>query len=260
MTPRDHHREIAKLLDSLTGAYRLWNVFEAWAECTTLALTNATTPAGTPAHQAREERYERLITPDPARREVFPQILAHLIEALTLEPHDCLGVLFHEQELASSDMGQFFTPFDVSRVIAKAILGDAAAARDLITKRGFITLQEPAVGAGGMVIAFAEAMRDAGLNPQTQLHATAIDLDATAAHMAYIQLSLLGIPASVYIGNTLTLKMRERYDTPAHVLGLWDYKLRRTETEADVESPATISPPPRAPGLLAQPSLFEVAS
>lgn len=55
------------------------------------------------------------------------------------------------------------------------------------------------------MIAFAEIMLQAGLNPATQLQVTTIDIDPLAADMTFVQLSLLGIPAIVNTGNTLTL-------------------------------------------------------
>jgi hypothetical protein len=59
------------------------------------------------------------------------------------------------------------------------------------------------------------------------MHATCIDIDATAAHMAYVQLSLLHIPAIVVHGNTLSMEQWGYWLTPAHVLGFWDAKLKR---------------------------------
>jgi hypothetical protein len=77
-----------------------------------------------------------------------------------------------------------------------------------------------------MMIALAEAMQSRGLNYQQQLHVTAIDIDERAVHMAYVQFSLLNIPAVVTVGDTLTMKMRESFYTPAHIMGGWDMRLR----------------------------------
>ena len=78
-----------------------------------------------------------------------------------------------------------------------------------------------------MVIATAEAFRDEGINYQQAMHATCIDIDATAVHMAYVQLTLLHIPAIVIHGNALSLEQWGYWLTPAHVLGFWDAKLKR---------------------------------
>ena len=68
--------------------------------------------------------------------------------------------------------------------MAKMLFSGVAAE---IEQKGFITLMEPAAGAGGMVIAAASALLDEGINYQQTLHATLVDIDAAACHMAYTQ-------------------------------------------------------------------------
>jgi hypothetical protein len=70
-----------------------------------------------------------------------------------------------------------------------------------------------------------------GLNYQQQLHMTGIDIDECAVHMAYTQLSLLHNPAALYVGNTLTMEMREVWHTPAHMMGGWNFKLMREHAQ-----------------------------
>ncbi|CAG9255109.1 hypothetical protein PUN4_230105 [Paraburkholderia unamae] len=77
-----------------------------------------------------------------------------------------------------------------------------------------------------MVIATAEAFHDAGLNYQQAMHATCIDIDPCCVHMAYLQLSLLHIPAIIVHGNALTQEVWGHWFTPAHVLGGWSARLR----------------------------------
>lgn len=56
--------------------------------------------------------------------------------------------------------------------------------------------------------------------------------------MAYVQLSLLHIPAVVYHGNSLTVETWSTWRTPAHVLGFWDVRLRRAGDAATLTVPA----------------------
>lgn len=105
--------------------------------------------------------------------------------------------------------------------------------KERIAENGFITVCEPAVGSGAMVMAFAEAMRLRGQDYQRELHVTAVDVDIKCVHMAYLQLSLMHIPAVIVHGNSLTLEEYSHWYTPAHILGGWTHKLatkRRTET------------------------------
>lgn len=89
----------------------------------------------------------------------------------------------------------------------------------------FLTLSEPACGAGGMVLAFVKMMLKHNHNPAEKFWVQCIDVDRLAALMCYVQLSLWNVPAVVIVGNTLSLEVRESWYTPAHLLGNWDYKL-----------------------------------
>ena len=80
---------------------------------------------------------------------------------------------------------------------------------------------------GAMVIAAAEAMLDAGHNYQQCMHCTGTDIDIVSVHMAYIQCSLLHIPAVIQHGNFLSNEVWSEWKTPAHVLGGWETKLCR---------------------------------
>jgi len=87
--------------------------------------------------------------------------------------------------------------------------------------------QEPAVGSGAMIIALTEAILATGFNYQQLLQVTAVDIDPRAVHMAYIQFSLLHIPATIIVGDSLAMRFREEWNTMAHVMGGWSAKLVR---------------------------------
>jgi type I restriction-modification system DNA methylase subunit len=77
---------------------------------------------------------------------------------------------------------------------------------ETIRREGFVTVSDPASGAAGMIVAYAEYLLEAGYNPSEHMFGSCIDIDPVAADMAFIQLSLLGIPAEVVTGNTLTMQ------------------------------------------------------
>jgi len=54
------------------------------------------------------------------------------------------------------------------------------------------------------LLAFANTIRDKGINYQEKVFFIAQDIDATAAMSCYIQMSLLGCPGYVMVGNTLS--------------------------------------------------------
>lgn len=159
----------------------------------------------------------------------FARLLGELVILLDPEPYDVLGRLYMELELGSTHTGQFFTPPELSELMARLSYGDALATLD----KPFVTLQEPACGAGGMVLAFVKVMLSHGHNPAERVWAHCQDVDRLAALMCYLQLALWHVPAVVVVGNTLALEAREVFYTPAHYLGFWDAKLRRREEDED---------------------------
>ena len=99
-----------------------------------------------------------------------------------------------------------------------------------------VTLQEPACGAGGMVLAFVKVMLSHGHNPAERMWAHCQDVDRLAALMCYLQLALWNVPAVVVVGNTLALEVQEVFYTPAHYLGFWDSRLRRRHEEEEKDA------------------------
>lgn len=148
-------------------------------------------------------------------------LFCQMVCALEGQFHDFLGSVYMALELGSDSMGQYFTPYHVQALMAQLILPGCA---ETIRKEGWLSLSEPCCGSAGMVIAYAECLLKAGFNPSEHLFASCIDIDSLAADMAFIQLSLLGIPAEVVTGNTLSMSFsRVRY-TPVYYLNEWDKK------------------------------------
>lgn len=176
-----------------------------------------------PGWQQREQRYLDHVQRIPALANFGQQVLALTVQALEQRPSDVLGEVYMELG-ASRDMGQFFTPYEISRLCAELTIGGRRA--EELLELPFIRILEPACGSGGMVIAQTETLRDAGLEPQERTHTVAWDLSPTAVHMAYIQLTLLHLPAIVIHGNTLTQERFDQWPTPAHVLQGWTQRLR----------------------------------
>jgi len=208
----------------MSSRHPLHQLFRDFVELSALAISNA---VDREHYAPREARYLQIVQ-QYTKEEVneFPKMLAELVEALEYGFDDVLGRLYGTQlELTNKGSSQVFTPYTICVLLAKMTLHDV---QDLLKEQKFITVAEPACGAGAMVIAVAQEMIDLGLNPQTQLHVTAIDLDLTCALMCYVQLSLLGIPAIVYHGDTLRLEMRSAWVTPFHILRGWTWKLRTT--------------------------------
>ena len=151
------------------------------------------------------------------------ELFTNLEWLLEPKPTDILGGLYMTLELSNDRTAQFFSPPEISTLLAKISAGNLLA--QLETKP-FITLSEPACGAGGMILAFVEEMRNQGINPAEKLFVQCVDIDRIAAFMCYIQLSLCGVPAQVIVGNSITQEYREIYYTPMYYLNDWDFRLK----------------------------------
>ncbi|MFC6570149.1 hypothetical protein [Actinoplanes utahensis] len=180
--------------------------------------------------QEIEDQYMQVVKKyDKEELDLFAKLLTMVVNGLDGSVCDFLGELYMSLELGIIGQGSFLRPWPVSKLMAFITYSDQLKA----IEGDFITLSDPAAGAGCMPMAFAEIMREQGHNPQKRLWVQCWDIDSTAAGMCYIQLALLHIPAEVVIGNSLTLEVRRVMRTPAHYLGMWDEKLRQYEQNQD---------------------------
>jgi hypothetical protein len=243
--PPDHQKELLKLFGSLAHRHSAWQLFADFVEAAAISLSNA---VDWPQRDQREDRYMQINKRyKPYELAAFPKMLGELTLALEQEPFDVLGRTFHDLELHNKWSGQFFSPYPLCRMMAKMILSDEDDIRARITARGFVTAQEPACGSGAMVIALAHEMKDAGINYQRHLHVTAADVDLKCVHMAYLQFSLLHIPAVIIHGNSLSPEVFGRWYTPAHIMDGWAWKLRREPEGAQEIQNVPETPKPERP-------------
>lgn len=237
--PPEPEKRMMKLMESLRYRHGVYDVFRDFCELSACAVSNA---ADWRMREKREAGYMKTVgryTHEEAQ--LFPEMLSCLVEALdSAPPADVLGRVFEGLEITNKDAGQFFTPQQVSDLIGRLLAPSADELSEKVRRKGFITVQEPAVGGGSMVFGLCRAMTEAGLDYRTQMHVTAIDTDLRCVHMAYVQMSLLGIPAVVWHGNTLSLEMHSSWVTPAHIIHGWDHRLRR-ECEKEWSSASIVA-------------------
>lgn len=217
--------DIVKRLGEVRAGWRGWELFRDWVAAMSLAFRSSVSTGA--AKNDLESEYATLV--DRYGHEVmkaFADALGMLTMIMEEDPRDALGEIFMLSGWGEGSWGQFFTPREVSGLVA-ALSMQEDAAKEVIARKGFVTLYEPAAGAGGMLIEASKLMRSWGLNPQKQLLVTAWELDRDAALMLYVQLALLHIPARVVVGNTLTLEVFDVFYTPAFILGLWRYRVGR---------------------------------
>ena len=73
-----------------------------------------------------------------------------------------------------------------------------------IKEKGYISVYDPCCGAGALLIAYANALREKEINFQQTALFIGQDIDKIVGMMCYIQLSLLGCAGYIVIANTLT--------------------------------------------------------
>lgn len=97
-----------------------------------------------------------------------------------------------------------------------------------LKKKGYITVSDPACGAGAMLIAFANMARAHGINYQKEVLFFGQDIDLTAALMCYVQLSIWGCPAIVIVGDSLVKPDfhpdNDVWYTPFYCLNHWRFQ------------------------------------
>lgn len=112
---------------------------------------------------------------------------------------------------------------------------------EIINIQGYASINDPAVGAGVMLIAVAnkaEELLHKNLNWQNHILFTGQDLSLVAAQMAYIQISLLGCAGYIKVGNTFTSPMHptdsfaDYWFTPMYFSDTW--QMHRVLHPADV--------------------------
>ena len=216
----NHVKAFISLFNETAWYHRRSKVFEDFVSCSVIALENRLC-----FNQKREDKYLQTVKgyekTDVSR---MAQLLTLVSTSMMDQFNDFLGKVFMQLDLGDKYRGQFFTPWDVSRMMAQISLGDV----DTVFKdKPFITLAEPACGAGCMVLAYADVLNKAGYLSHHHMWVSATDIDPLAAGMAYIQLSLSGVAGEVVIGNSLHNERRRILYTPGHYLGNWSARLKR---------------------------------
>lgn len=235
LTPQEHRREFLKLFRNTARHRHRYDVFRDFVTLAACTLHNGIfhsfgIEAWPKIAQEREAEYLKIIgSYSKEDQQAFPLLFAHLVGMLDPEPRDILGQLYMELEVASKDQGQFFTPPELSELMARLSHGPELAN----LQKPFVTVSEPACGAGGMVLAFVKIMIENKLDPSRRMWTQCVDVDRLAALMCYVQLSLWNVPGEVIVGNSLSLEIREVWYTPAHTYGLWNIRLKRDASEAE---------------------------
>lgn len=208
---KPEYKDLVKIFYDLTGSRSMWQVFNDCINLFALSLQNVFEIGK--KYEENKKDYKR-ISSQYIEEEMTKicQIFAKITDMLEENPFgDLLGDLYMQLNMGSDALGQFFTPYNVSYAMAKCSI-DVDEAKSIIEEKGYITVNEPAVGGGANIIAFCEYLHKNNINYQNQCVIVCQDLSRLTALMCYIVLSLLGCSAVIKIGDTLRDPFTNYYD------------------------------------------------
>ncbi len=199
-TVGEREKAFLKLFEQLTYSRSAWQVWEDLITVMACSICNAVDRREEP-FERREKQYERAIKA-LGGVDIPAEMFGMVTMALEDNPNqDFLGKLYMNLNLGSHWHGQFFTPYHICELMAKMSIGEGCHRE--IEEKGYISVCDPCVGAGAMLIAAATAFRECKVNYHTSVLFIGQDIDPVVAKMAYIQLSLLGCPGYITVGNSL---------------------------------------------------------
>lgn len=211
--------EIIKDIDKLGYCFDTHTFMSDMFECGALAISNT---VDFTKYDRREERYKQIIKKyKPQEQQAMSKIFAKIFALLSSVVYDngafndYLGEIFMRTKQGNSKCGQFFTPYHVSKLCAKMVITNPTENQ---TKDEIITINDPCCGSGGMLIAGLDVLQnDYHVSYAHDCFIEAGDIDARCVHMAYLQLSLAGVPAIIKHQDALTRQLWDVWKTPAFI-------------------------------------------
>ena len=193
-------KELVKIFDEACYRHNRWTV---WSDFMTLIAISISNTVDRVHAEEREKTYLQIAGKYNKREiECCSRMFSEIVMGLEENPNqDFLGELFMALDLSNEHNGQFFTPYDVCTMMAKITEPNI---QGRIEREHWISVNDPACGAGALLVAFANECMAQKVNYQTSVLFIAQDIDFVVGCMCYIQLSLLGCAGYVVIDNTLT--------------------------------------------------------
>ena len=197
---KDSQHQFSNLFADLCQRKSSWEVWADFVAMSAIAISNSLDREGE-THDDREKQYMHTIKRyNQTEQQIFPKLFALTVEALEDDPdQDFLGEMFMGLNLGNHWKGQFFTPYNVCRMMSEITVTDL---EERIEANGWVGIHDPCCGAGALLIAARNTMVRRKLGPTAALY-VAQDIDRTAALMCYLQLSLLGCAGYVVVGDSI---------------------------------------------------------
>lgn len=164
-----------------------YELYRKWLEAVWAFLDAVHDPEG---FRACLDQYSRI------EGEEFGRLFNSYTDAVEEEPfQDILGSLFMRLDVNSARSGQYFTPWNVAEMMARMQFNRNEFERQ-VEENGVVTVCDPAVGSGVMLLAFAKVVHEElGRRGTSKLRLYGADIDLRCVHMCRIQLRMNGLDA-----------------------------------------------------------------
>lgn len=221
--------EFLKCLESIDYTKRKYDIFQDFLTVSAISLTNVILK-----DKNLEKQYFEVIK-KYQNPEKLSELLSITVMALEKSPQDFLGTVYMNGDFGNKKSGQFFTPYHVSQFMSEIVF-DKNTVGQIISEQGFIKVSEPCCGAGGMILALAETMLKNDINPQQYMIFQGIDIDINCCRMSFIQTSLMGLVGEILHGDTISLKIWQKFITPMTLLHMNNYKKFREPVQQQTKN------------------------
>lgn len=220
-----------KIFRSFGSAHPPHQLFSDFCTMAATSISNSARDFQAIADVERREKEFTTISAkySEAENEAMSKLLGLTAIAIEETPEqDFLGSMYQALEISNKGAGQFFTPYHVGAGIAKTTLSDIG---EMLHGKRYISIQDPCVGGGALLIAAFNEAKALGFNPQTQCLFYGADTDPTCIRMAYIQCSLLGMCGHFIHGNSLAVEQWDSFTTPMFYLNAWRFIRKKDASE-----------------------------
>ena len=223
----EQQKEFIHELEKIGGLYTTRDLFFDWVRYTALGISLGGLDS------QKEEHIEELNNIIKKYKESELKQFNSLAEIVAKHlknntDQDYLGDIYVELGLSNGNRGQIFTPYHISKLMAKLIYSPDAGGK------GYTTASDPCIGSGTLMIAYANCAAENGLSMQDDLLIVGQDIDRTLAMVSYIQLSIIGVAGYVLVGDSLLSPDcgtdlfppydKEAFITPAFCTGIWELR------------------------------------
>lgn len=206
---------IKNIINQLGYKYTNRKVFEDFVLISTYSIQNSIIK-----DENIEDKYNKIVqkyTDEEVSQ--FAKMLAILIEEYKFNDckDDILGSVFEELNISNSKRGQFFTPMNVSNMMA-ALTYKKEEVENAIQKKDYLTVQDPACGSGRMLYSTFFYLKNMDVDVSDKVYFEGADIDELCCGMTYIQLSILGASAVIYHKDSLSNEEYNKFVTPKFLL------------------------------------------